>query len=65
MDAVVVGYAFASAMKGSFLIVILTLCRGDTSTAYLGFIITLWAISVILIYRRLPLERWIQALGEQ
>lgn len=33
MDAVVVGYGVASAIKGSFLIVILT-----TTTAYLGFI---------------------------
>lgn len=38
MDAVVVGYGVASAISGSFLIVILTLCGGDTTTAYLGFI---------------------------
>ena len=51
--------------KGSLLLVLKTLSEEGTTTAYSGFILTLWAISVILIYRRLPHVRGIQALGEK
>ena len=69
MDAVVVGLGIGSGILLSFIIFVFTfrsqLGEEDTTPAYRTFILSIWVVSVILIYRRLPIERWVQALGEQ
>lgn len=54
MDAVVVGLGIVHAINAALLVL---------TSILLGFILALWAVSVYIIYRRLPTESWNQLLA--
>lgn len=69
MDAVVVGLSIGLGIlvyyMGFLFVFSSQLDEEKTTLAYRTFIQSLWVASVLLIYRRLPIIRWVQALGEQ
>lgn len=69
MNAVIVGMCIGIATIESFIIFSFIfrshLDEEKTTLAYRNFILSIWLVSVLLIYRRLPVLRWVQALSEQ